>query len=490
MTSRGAKLALFLCLFLFISIGAWAFSSPSGSSPDDDFHMGSIYCGTFASEDLCGKLDSPYNFPGGVVDSSICFAFQPNTNALCTETKLSGQGAKTNRLNQEGGGYPGGFYNFFSIFASKNVIETTLLIRLTNSLIFSILVAIILYQTRFRNKNTLSAILISLVPLALFIVPSTNPSSWTFIGGLTFPFFLLLYIKEGFKKSHLALALFSTILCLSARGDGGIPLIIGSIIVFGAILVNSNQWRNTELKTYLIILTLTAVSAFHFIYFSLIQKPLVEESVAGFNLQLFLLNLYNSPKLILGVFGSWGLGWLDTPIPIYVSVLLFSLAILNFYFNSLGLHRKYFLVFTLMILLIYPSVVLTTWGTTVGQYFQPRYLLPSVAAMCFAILYSLDLKIEREKINKLYRWNIVAAVFSYTICLYINILRYSVGLGTERGRILNRGDYWSFPFVNPWICFLFGTAFMVLAVLLADKLIREKSTSFFTNVITKRGTTS
>ena len=140
--SRSAKMAIFLCSFLFISIGSWAFSSPVGSSPDDDFHLGSIYCGSFASEDLCGQIDSIHNFPGGVVDSSACFAFQPATNALCTETKLSGQGGKTDRINQVGGGYPGGFYNFFSMFASKNVIEATLLIRLTNSLIFSILVGI------------------------------------------------------------------------------------------------------------------------------------------------------------------------------------------------------------------------------------------------------------------------------------------------------------------------------------------------------------
>ena len=472
--SPDTKTGISLCLFFFIAVGAWAFSSPTGSSPDDDFHLGSIYCGTFASEDLCGKVESAHNFPGGVVDSSVCFAFQPATNALCTEAKLSGEGSKSFRINQVEGGYPGTFYDFFSVYASKSVVETTLLIRLTNSLIFSVLVTLMLYQSRFRNKNSIIAVLTSLVPIALFIIPSTNPSSWTFIGGLTFPFFLYLYIKEGFRNLHLLLVTISLMLCLTSRGDGGIPIVLGSILVFGAILMQLVDWRKISLRTLLAIHVPIVISTFHFAYYAIIRKAISENpAIVGFNFELFLLNFYNSPKLVLGVFGSWGLGWLDTLLPSYLSISLLALAILSFYFNSLGGYGKYFVGFCLMVLMLYPSIVLTLWGTTVGSYFQPRYILPGIASMSFAILYSLNLKDKHRIVTRLYRLNTIAAAVSYAICLYINILRYSVGLGPSRSKVMNSGEYWSLPNINPWACFLVGTISMILTLLIADKLINE-----------------
>ena len=486
--SHSFQLAIAVCLFLTLSMGTWALSSPPGSSPDDDYHLGSIYCGTFAPEELCGKPDSSQNFPGGVVDSSVCFAFQPGTNALCTETKLAGAGIQTNRINQEAHQYPGGFYDFFSLFASKSVIETILLIRFTNSLIFSVLVMIILYSIRFRNKETISAIIISLVPLAFFIVPSTNPSSWAFIGGLTFPFFLTLFIKEGFKIYHLFLTGFSLALCLIARSDGAIPIIIGCILVFGNILVKLQNWRRVSLRSYLAILVPGILSFFHLTYFTMFIKPLSINTVKNdFNLELFFQNLYNSPKLILGVFGSWGLGWLDTPMPIYVSVVLLSLALFNIYFCSLDGQRKFYVGTCVIILLLYPSFTLTTWGTFVGQYFQPRYLLPGVAALTYAILFSLDSNKDPKIIHKLYRYNLTTLILSYSICLYINILRYSVGLGPSQSKLINNGDYWSFPNVNPWVCFLSGTFSMMLALFFANKLIKQDARAIRGAVDAKKG---
>jgi hypothetical protein len=260
-------------------------------------------------------------------------------------------------------------------------------------------------------------------------------------------------------------------------------------LVFGATLTKFSDWHKTTIKTFFAILIPLIVSIFHFVYYALIQKPLSEDVVSqGFNFDLFLLNLYNSPKLILGVFGSWGLGWLDTPLPQYLSIILICLAILNFYFNSLGSHKKYFVILCLLMLVLYPSIVLTIWGTTVGGYFQPRYLLPSVASMSFAVLYSLDLKSEREIVNKLYRWNVIVAVMSYSISLYINILRYSKGIGPGNSKVINSGDYWSFPYVNPWACFLVGTLSMMLGLLLADKFIKENSIAIRDEVskVTKR----
>ena len=30
---------------LFVALGSWVLASPVGSSPDDDYHMASIWCG-------------------------------------------------------------------------------------------------------------------------------------------------------------------------------------------------------------------------------------------------------------------------------------------------------------------------------------------------------------------------------------------------------------------------------------------------------------
>ena len=50
--SRFRLIALAPALVL-VAVGAWAFASPAGSAPDDEFHLASIWCANDARTDLC-----------------------------------------------------------------------------------------------------------------------------------------------------------------------------------------------------------------------------------------------------------------------------------------------------------------------------------------------------------------------------------------------------------------------------------------------------
>ena len=56
---RRGLLASIVPLSLFVSLVAWGFASPVGASPDDEYHMASIWCGAGIRDGLCEEGDSP-----------------------------------------------------------------------------------------------------------------------------------------------------------------------------------------------------------------------------------------------------------------------------------------------------------------------------------------------------------------------------------------------------------------------------------------------
>ena len=128
---------------LFISLSAWGLSSPPGSSPDDNFHGPSIWCGWGEQTGLCestgvaGEREVPVEllqYP--------CFAFHPETSGACMESESStpGQLAVTDHGSFDNE-YPPVFYGFMRIFVSESSDISLLLMRLVSVLIFCVLIA-------------------------------------------------------------------------------------------------------------------------------------------------------------------------------------------------------------------------------------------------------------------------------------------------------------------------------------------------------------
>jgi hypothetical protein len=98
----------------------------------------------------------------------------------------------------------------------------------------------------------------------------------------------------------------------------------------------------------------------------------VEDTLTGFGLLAY--NLLNIPFLWSGVFGTWGLGWLDTSMPWIVPLAAIAVFVVVG-FAGLGrdeLRRMIAVVVTVIALWVLPLYVLQAGGDQVGDEVQPR----------------------------------------------------------------------------------------------------------------------
>lgn len=73
---------------VLIGFAAWAVSSPVSGSPDDDYHLGSIWCPRPISESGCtfeikDGVISSVEVPEPITDAKECVAFKPEKDASC-----------------------------------------------------------------------------------------------------------------------------------------------------------------------------------------------------------------------------------------------------------------------------------------------------------------------------------------------------------------------------------------------------------------------
>ena len=174
-------------LGLFVALAAWAFVSPVGSSPDDNFHQANIWCGWGTRAGLCEPVGaSSAQVPEELLNT--CFV-EVTTPASCQGANFGVDMVPNHvieALNVNVRDYPPLFYATMSLMASNQLVPSVIAMRLVNSALFvGVLVALtVLLGPRWRKPLLLTS-LGTLVPLGLFIIPSTNPSSWAFLAGIT-----------------------------------------------------------------------------------------------------------------------------------------------------------------------------------------------------------------------------------------------------------------------------------------------------------------
>ena len=165
MTTR-RFLSVLAPLALLIALVSWAFASPIGASPDDDYHLPSIWCGQGIREGLCepGDSEAARTVPAALTKASACFAFNPAQSAACALPDSSVM-VSTTRGNFVGD-YPPVFYSTMSIFAGPDIGLSTLLMRAFNALLFvGISVALFFLLPTHRRSSLAVGAAISLVPL-------------------------------------------------------------------------------------------------------------------------------------------------------------------------------------------------------------------------------------------------------------------------------------------------------------------------------------
>ena len=438
---------------LFLALAAWAVASPVGSSPDDDFHLASIWCGDGIRNGLCepGSSENSRMVPLALAHS-ICYAYNPESNATCQDNNLAINPEllyETERLNTTGL-YPPLFYATLGLLASDHLQVSVVMMRLVNAAIFTILFSLtfIVVSRKFRSPLLLTYAC-TLVPLGFFLIPSTNPSSWAVISIGMFFFLLASLAQEVSSKRAIATVVLSVIcftMLVGSRGDGAIfaaIAVLSSLVLYPPL----RKFRIPTLGLFVFFFTAAV-----FIFLSTGQASVTTEGLSdqtasatkhsGFNLLLF--NILNMPSLITGVFGSWGLGWLDTVMPpmVWGIGLIISCIVIFQGMTTTNKRKNLVSLAVLALLFAIPLYVLQKSNAAVGAYVQPRYIYPLVILLVAISLVPLT-KSTAFSINFAQKIIIFFGLaLAFSISLHLNMDRYISGISNPSWDLQTADGWW------------------------------------------------
>lgn len=473
-------------------LGAWALSSPVGATPDEDFHLASIWCGSGERDGLCGPGSVPENraIPDKI-EESICYAHDDTESAACQGPNFQDAGyglTDTRRVNSDTQ-YPSGYYFWSSLLASDNLTLSTIALRFAHAAVFTILaISLWLLLPRGNRPGLLGGIALTFVPLGLFLIPSVNPSGWAIASGaLLLPALAGYFRASGWRMWTLAaFAVLAALMSLGSRGDSAAYTVVAAL---AASVLSFELTRGFWLRAILpIAIVVSAAVAF----LSAGQTGLALEGMtqSGFDYlnpgELLVQNILALPELFVGVLGQsfdgtefTGLGWLDTPLPATVwgpTAIVFA-GVVFVAIKWIDWRRAVALAGVGAAAMAVPLYILSTSHVLVGYQVQPRYIMPLVTMFAVVAL-TPSIVAQRAGIGipglTRFQYWVVAALLSLAnaVALFANMRRY-----TWPGNFnLNGGDWWWNAGPSPMLTLAIGVlAFAVLAVVLAELAWRNRS---------------
>lgn len=460
---------IFLAIFAaFLALTSWALSSPLGATPDEDYHLVSIWCGQGERPYLCqsGSKQGEVSVPTALIISANCFAFHPENSANCN-LPSSTEFSTTTRSNADGG-YPPIFYWTMSLFASTDIYSAVVLMRMFNAILFLTLITVItMLSPKYIRFPVLAGMAISSIPLGMFLIPSVNPSSWAIISASTLWGGLMGYFRADTNKTKWALlitVIVSAIIGSGARSDSAVYACIALVI---AVVLS---WREIKKDKKLLLPSLAIIPIAFYFYFRSGQSSVASSAAVsdGFNLQLAISNLTEIPSLWVGSLGTWGLGWLDTQMPAIVwvtTIAIFS----GFVFaglNQFDLKKILALSIITFSITAIPLYVLVHDNISVGSGVQPRYVYPLLIMVAGVSLWGAN--INKEGLSRLQI--LVAAVgltVANSLALHTNIRRYVSGTDAGGFNLNHNIEWWWQNSLSPMLIWAIGTASYLVLMLIA-----------------------
>ena len=424
-----------------IALSSWAISSPVGSSPDDDFHNVSIWCGQGLRSGVCEQGSTPETVlvPETVFLNSSCFAFQFEKSGLCEESLKLGE---TDRVNLKQELYPQAYYWTMSWLVTEDVSSSIIAMRLVNLILAVLaLTVVVVYLPRHLRRVPIVSIILTSIPLTMFIIPSVNPSSWSIVSVLLFFSAMLgLLSARGWPKRSIfmSLVLLSFAMGAGSRADTPAYLLLAACL---AVFLTVNFGGISRSQKLLGLGVALATSLIFFVVFIL---PLFSTIFSGegglgagptdIKLSSILFNLLELPYVFVGAFGLWALGWLDTPIPSSVWVITFGLyfAVIFAAVRSFDRKQKIAILVVLAALIVVPMYFLSVNNLKVGEVVQPRYLLPLLGLFVSVALFRKSIQVGLE-LSRSQVWLIGFGLFiGNLIALQVNLRRYLTGLDVSQ----------------------------------------------------------
>ena len=487
-----------VALIALVSFGAWGFSSAVGSAPDDDYHLTSVWCSSYGG-DIC-EVDpggEGVYIPEALREAIYCYYHNPTQSAGC-QPFLDGTDPRPDvpfaHNNPSRNLYPDGYYQFQNLFQTVNIEATALTIRFVNLGVFLVVGFGLFFALPLRLRQTWVWMwALGVVPMGMFIIPSSNPSSWAITAVAAGWIALLGYLETTKTRSWiLGLTFLAMIgLAVSARIDSVLYLGFAAIL---AVWLSPTRGRELLMKTWIGLIGV-AIAAVALIInpanlarvvrgigqrSDVYENPLPWVSAGevidpnAFDWALLWNNFWNIPGLWLGIFGGfpWGsLGWLDTSLPqIVLTGTMLAVAGVAFIALKVANRQKIIgLLIALGALWFMPLYLLQLGGFQAGEEFQARYLMPLMMVLLGILVLTptgVPLITDRTRL-----WLILGGLsLANAIALHTNIRRYTTGVKVQGFNLDSPREWWwpFFPdFIGPNLVWAIGTlAFATLVWIL------------------------
>jgi hypothetical protein len=487
---RGRLRLIYLAPVLaLIALLAWSLASPVGSSPDDDYHLNSIWCASQASADDCQPGSGEANREVlQLTEKSPCYAQQPEKSAACLD--VYAQDPTTTVDSHRGnflGQYPPVFYATMSVFVGPDVILSAYVMRVVNVVLFlAISTALALLLPVGRRMPLIGGWLITTIPLAAFLLPSTNPSAWAIIGVPSAWIALVGYFESTGRRKVALGAIFAVtvVMAAGARVDAAIYTILASAL---AIWMTFRRERVYLLSAILpVVLAVVAV----LFYLSSGQTSVATGGLTDSDdrlnppddtnapkdlFGLIAYNLLQMPQLWAGVFGLAGLGWLDTTLPAIVwagSGAVF-VAVAFSGIRQLDWRKAVAVIGVALVAWLLPTYVLVVGGNIVGQNVQPRYILPIIIILGMLVLVPVGTQLYRFTWLQL-SFIGFALVVANSFALHTDIRRYVTGIDVAAAILDAGAEWWWAVGPSPMATWVIGTlAYAGLVAVLGREVVKR-----------------
>lgn len=432
--TRGRKVmaaSLGAISLFWVALAAWGLSSPTGSSPDEEYHLAHIYCA--AGEATCTP-EGERVYP--------CFAWNPTVTGDCEAREIQPVSPALRLHTEPMGGFsappaagisedrPMLYPRIVSVLVTDTLADTTVSVRLLNAALAVGMAgaSILLSRRRIRTAVALGWVVAS-VPLGMFIVASVNLSSWAIVGIAAFWGPLVSFLLERrFDRVSVARILFTSwavVMAIGARNDS--PIYIGFVLL--AVLTLTMPRHPTVPQRWRLLLPV-GLGLLCAGVFAIVTSGRAEYVATGIAPPTVPATTYDvllsSVTIPLDALVRPLLGWLDTPMPSVVNaaaVGVFAGVVLVG--AGLMYRRKAVALLLLMGLMVGFILVL---GTRMPlNLLQPRYFLPVLMVVAgVALLPSLRGPVWMP--TKVQTGAILAVLTAAnSVALLTNLQRYIVG---------------------------------------------------------------
>ncbi len=224
----------FAAAALFLTMLTWAFASPLGSTSDEWYHLGSIWCANGVDGSDCLDFREPnysgYYYGVAAIEDGSCFLDNAAEYMRC-------ENAVAEPYPSNFGLYPSSFYRVMNLFVTSHPTLSVLAMRLVNGLIAVALFVGVLMLSNYRARMAwLTGYIFTLLPMTMYLTASIHPSGWAITGTGTSWLFLHNAIstpRENKKKRNWSIALwvFSSLLVFASRYDAFMFVLFSNFIV-------------------------------------------------------------------------------------------------------------------------------------------------------------------------------------------------------------------------------------------------------------------